>query len=101
MSNPCFDCQKCLGGCSWSKSFTPIPGWDATKDGAHGGYNIRSCPEFLADPPRRTNNATLTEEESRKLLDERRDRADIRHALGLKSAWDMAVDARSRRRHKR
>lgn len=25
----CWTCQNACGGCSWSKSFTPVEGWDA------------------------------------------------------------------------
>lgn len=101
MSNPCFDCQKSLGGCSWSRTFTPVPGWDATKDGAHGGYTIRSCPEFVPDAPRKATNGILSVEEDRRMLNERRDNAEIRHRMGVKTSWAMTVDAKSRRRHKR
>jgi hypothetical protein len=35
-------------GCSWSRSFKPVPGWDAN-DGERStvSYHVRSCPEFV------------------------------------------------------
>lgn len=56
----CFDCKKAVGGCSWSKNFTPVQGWVAepTKIRQSGGqewrhttasYRIISCPEFEHD----------------------------------------------------
>ena len=56
---PCWDCKKALGGCSWSRDFTPVAGWRATptyKAGNTDGrgnrlppmksYRITYCPEF-------------------------------------------------------
>lgn len=52
----CWDCEKACGRCSWSKNFTPVPGWKAipTKIQAdnHSKYthvdsfDIYECPEF-------------------------------------------------------
>lgn len=57
--NICFDCKKATGKCSWSKNFTPVPGWTAEpvrtvhKDinrtsGIHiiETYYITACPLF-------------------------------------------------------
>lgn len=61
----CWNCEKACGRCSWSKSFTPVPGWKAipTKIQAdnHSRYShvdsfdIYECPEFelLAEIKRR------------------------------------------------
>lgn len=67
----CWDCQKATGGCSWSKSLTPVEGWEATltpinitttkdrkRDKAYAyrsapGYKVKSCPEFVPDKPRK------------------------------------------------
>lgn len=71
MSNPkkdmvkhsqlCWECEKACGRCSWSSSFTPVPGWNAKPTKiisytAIGGgkrkkfyvdsYEIHDCPEF-------------------------------------------------------
>ena len=51
---PCWNCRKYAGGCSWSRSFTPIPGWDAEPTGTRSGlrtdsYQIIRCPEFEDD----------------------------------------------------
>ena len=54
----CWSCGKACGGCSWSRNFTPIQGWDATpcrrvyNDAAVGtryvdSYIIRKCPEYV------------------------------------------------------
>ena len=49
----CWDCKKATGGCSWSKNFTPVPGWTAEKicsvaynDVVRETYSITACPEF-------------------------------------------------------
>lgn len=51
---PCWDCAKACGGCSWSAKLEPIPGWTAREKSypAHGmgqpttTYAIKYCPEF-------------------------------------------------------
>ena len=56
----CWKCQKACGGCSWSKSFIPIPGWTAQRHDVSmwpqgkeaESYRIYACPEFVKDPPR-------------------------------------------------
>lgn len=55
----CWSCKKYAGGCSWSREFRPIPGWDATprayganpKYGvsAVNSYEIRDCPQYEWD----------------------------------------------------
>lgn len=62
--NICFDCTKAVCGCSWSRSFTPVDGWDAkpdfiwinsgkkTKSYKMPTWWVRRCPEFEPDPPR-------------------------------------------------
>ena len=54
----CWDCQNAVYGCSWSKHFVPVEGWDATptmlyaKDKAHGGvqsYEVHRCPQYVPD----------------------------------------------------
>ena len=48
----CIFCEKvCNGGCSWSKEFTPVRGWNAEKNA--NGYLVRYCPEFEPDGPDR------------------------------------------------
>ena len=45
----CWSCQNATnGGCSWSRSFTPVEGWVANKG---IGYNVKSCPEYIQDEP--------------------------------------------------
>ena len=49
---PCWTCKKCFGGCSWSKDFEPVPGWQAIphnikENGEHAnGYRIMYCPLY-------------------------------------------------------
>ena len=69
----CWLCANATNeGCSWSKSFTPVEGWEATPTTIQGGYNaklrlengkivqtsvereipsykVHSCPEFIQD----------------------------------------------------
>lgn len=53
----CWSCGKACGGCSWSRCFEPVPGWDATpcrrvyNDAAVGtryvdSFVIKGCPEY-------------------------------------------------------
>lgn len=65
-SNICFSCKMACGGCSWSESFEPIPGWTAALTrrvyrthrgfGQHivDSYHITACPEYVPDKPRST-----------------------------------------------
>lgn len=59
----CWDCQNACGGCSWSRSFTPVEGWEArptkiklipNKEGLEytDSYHVISCPEFIPDEER-------------------------------------------------
>ena len=34
-------------GCSWSRDFVPVDGWDATK--GKKGYEVHKCPKFIPD----------------------------------------------------
>lgn len=48
----CWFCKNACGGCSWSRSFVPIAGWEAyalERDNGTIGYRIRKCPEFIPD----------------------------------------------------
>lgn len=51
--SPCWNCGNACGGCSWSRDFVPVPGWDADAnilaDGTMRGYTIRYCPEQIPD----------------------------------------------------
>lgn len=47
---PCWQCAKACGGCSWSLNFTPIDGWGAeamTDKYGELTYKIVYCPEFV------------------------------------------------------
>ena len=52
---PCWNCKKCFGGCSWSRAFIPVKGWDAEKTKIHNdlhyidSYKIYSCPEYVEE----------------------------------------------------
>ena len=59
----CWECDNCYGGCSWSRSFKPVEGWQAVenhttvKNGKYieerTSYTVLKCPEFTRDRPRR------------------------------------------------
>lgn len=60
-TNICFDCQRACGGCSWSRNFEPVLGWEAKPSKLHSaggrkrevwGYHITACPLFLRDARR-------------------------------------------------
>ena len=52
----CFDCKNALGGCSWSRSFKPVPGWTAEPTTLVCGgskptesFRVTACPKFDPD----------------------------------------------------
>ena len=52
----CWDCEKALGGCSWSEKLVPVDGWEAVptvKQQFRGeplhSFCVISCPEFKRD----------------------------------------------------
>lgn len=53
----CWYCQRAVGGCSWSRKFKPVEGWDAIPTKIWYGhkaeplqsYIVKSCPQFLGD----------------------------------------------------
>lgn len=48
----CWRCGKALGGCCWSRSFKPVPGWEAEPTTLMRGapsYRIIRCPEYEPD----------------------------------------------------
>ena len=54
----CWDCKRACGGCSWSRNFTPIAGWDAEEtticvqnrsEGRISSFYIRDCPQFIRE----------------------------------------------------
>lgn len=51
-STICWKCGKTSGGCSWSRNFVPVKGWDAKEKAVRGiglSYTVKSCPEFEED----------------------------------------------------
>ena len=50
----CWECSKYAGGCSWTKSFLPVCGWDAiptkikTAEKTADSFIVLECPEFMA-----------------------------------------------------
>ena len=59
-SQLCWDCAKACGGCEWSRSFRPVPGWSASPSrriqnyGETGfkvidTYRITACPKFIKE----------------------------------------------------
>ena len=43
----CWDCARAYGGCSWSATLEPVPGWTTRKQG--NGEDVVTCPQFVAD----------------------------------------------------
>ena len=59
----CWTCQNACGGCSWSRSFEPVEGWEAkptklniyVKEGnedLNSSFFVISCPQYIPDEPR-------------------------------------------------
>ena len=52
-SQLCWRCKNACGGCSWSKEFKPVAGWEAEQTiirdtlGDFQSYKIKECPEFI------------------------------------------------------
>lgn len=50
----CSQCVNAVGGCAWSKSFQPVPGWKIrrtiNRDNSEG-IKILYCPEFEEGDP--------------------------------------------------
>ena len=59
LSTICWDCKRAVLWCSWSKSYTPVPGWNARqtqisaydrgKKTHYDSYKVLECPLFEAD----------------------------------------------------
>lgn len=59
--NMCWTCQKSMFGCSWSKDFVPVKGWDADPDSIKSTngkalnvtitptYKVYDCPEYVPE----------------------------------------------------
>lgn len=67
----CWFCDKAVGGCSWSRSFEPVEGWEAretriklSKDPATGeqmydtSFFVMACPEYVVDRYIKTEDLT-------------------------------------------
>lgn len=87
METLCWFCEKAAGGCSWSRKFKPVDGWDAKKTeimswfgGTQESYLVFSCPQFELTPSCREEyeerEKKLTELK-RKHVDERRGRRKV------------------------
>ena len=65
MKTICWECKKATCGCSWSKYFKPVEGWEAepttVKDEnyTYSSYLVKSCPEFEPDNRRVLTNAKI------------------------------------------
>ena len=53
----CYKCDNAYGnGCSWFRSYTPVPGWEAIKQKYYENdisYTVIKCPEFRPDRKRK------------------------------------------------
>lgn len=48
----CWECKNAVLGCSWSRKFKPVPGWNAVKfnlDSGEVSYVVHKCPKFAPD----------------------------------------------------
>ncbi len=56
----CWTCARAYGGCSWSRTFTPVAGWEAEhrslKNNNAGkwvtvldSYTVKECPLYIED----------------------------------------------------
>lgn len=48
----CWDCGNACGGCSWSKEFIPVEGWEARpvkQTCGNQSYIVFECPQFVRD----------------------------------------------------
>ena len=51
----CWRCRNACGGCSWSREFKPVEGWDAKPTIINGdgeeipSFEIKKCPMFIKD----------------------------------------------------
>lgn len=49
----CWTCKNACGGCSWSRDFQPVPGWNAVPTfhpsnvGNENSFHVISCPEYV------------------------------------------------------
>ena len=80
-TNICFDCENACGGCPWSHSAQPVPGWTAKKTVIRSStthnrrseyytidtYHITACPMFVRTPDRKTDKAELTDAQFRRM----------------------------------
>lgn len=55
----CWRCDRAIGGCSWSRSFTPVEGWEAQYNPTIKSYHVISCPEYVPDRPGERANADI------------------------------------------
>lgn len=46
----CWDCQNACGGCSWSRCFEPVAGWEAKP--SEDSFFVINCPQFIPDEVR-------------------------------------------------
>ena len=57
----CWNCKNAIFGCSWSREFIPVPGWEAVETSLRlhkkpedecTSYIVLKCPEFQPEKPR-------------------------------------------------
>lgn len=52
---PCWTCDRAYGGCPWSQTFSPVPGWIASPtlvNGVYPSYRITYCPLYTGEQTR-------------------------------------------------
>ena len=48
----CWSCGRACGGCSWSREFKPVKGWEAVPTRIHDevdSYHVIHCPKYLPE----------------------------------------------------
>ena len=77
----CWECEKTCGGCSWSREFKPVDGWEAVETTDCTGdksFLVRKCPEFVRENREKRRDAQAMDTDGcmaliEKMLDVARD----------------------------
>ena len=97
-SSICADCVRCVGLCSWSAKFVPIPGWDAdvvlrrNTDGTYTkGFNVKSCPLFTSESRESTYSERLVTSTHKNGAWSNRDKEFFKENLSTMSDDELSV----------
>lgn len=87
----CWSCKNACGGCSWSKSLTPVKGWQAEKTLV--SYLVIKCPNYRWDG--RSEEGATTQYQPREGMPELRDTVRQLFYQGMSDDEIAAVIGRS------